>query len=104
VEQLDVSDGVIEIRVGSNCDALALSRQLLYHARNEHAVTLMAIGAGAINQAVKAASRARARALEEGFDLVLRPSMSTTADTKRPGSDGPTPLSRVELEVSRESL
>lgn len=90
--------------MGSNCDALALSRQLLYHARNDKPVTLACIGAGAVSQAVKASSRARVRALEEGFDMVIRPSMSTTFDTTRPGSDGPTPLSRVELEVSREAL
>jgi stage V sporulation protein SpoVS len=64
----------------------------------------LAIGASATNQAVKAVAIARGRALEEGFDIAVRPAFSTTNDTKRPGSDGAVPLSRMELEVSKEAL
>lgn len=99
-----VSVEVEEIRVGSGCDALALSRTLLYHARNGSLTRLLSIGASATNQAVKSIAIARARALEEGFDMVVRPHFATTMDTQRPGRDGPVPLSRMELEISKEPL
>ncbi len=80
---------------------LSLARSVAYHVRNDIPLVLMAIGAGAVNQAVKAVAKARKRVAEEGIDLVVRPSFSTTTDTIRPGSDSKVELSRLDLHISK---
>jgi stage V sporulation protein SpoVS len=87
-------------RVSKTSDVLALSRQIVSTLREEAPVTLMAIGAGAVNQAVKAVASASLKMrLTDNVDVVCRPVFSNATDTVRPGDGSSVAMSRIELHL-----
>ena len=63
------------MRASSNAQALASAiSHAIYDSR---AVTLRAIGAGAVNQAIKAIAIARGYVAPRGIDLTIRPGFAT---------------------------
>lgn len=90
------------IRVSARSDveplARAVSNALLEHPK----VQLRAMGAGAVNQAVKALAIARGFVALRGQDLVARPGFENTRDNTRPGTSGSDELSVVVMYVSVE--
>jgi stage V sporulation protein SpoVS len=87
-------------RVSKTSDVLALSRQIVSTMRDKTPVSLMAIGAGAVNQAIKAAASARLKlSLADDLDVVVRPVFSNATDTVRPGDGSAVAMSRIELHL-----
>ncbi len=64
------------IRVGKNTKVSALASRILDQVRQSGYVTLETVGAGAVNQAVKAVARARETAEIEGSSLVIVPQLA----------------------------
>jgi stage V sporulation protein S len=64
------------MRVGKNTKVSALANRILDQVRRSGYVTLETVGAGAVNQAVKAVARARATAELEGLSLVIVPQLA----------------------------
>ena len=68
-----------KVKSSSNVPSCALALSKLIEEGNT--VEMTAIGAAAVNQAVKVAARARAFVAQSGKDLLIRPGMRTiTAD------------------------
>lgn len=86
-------------RVSNTADVVKLARQIAATLRTGSPVTLMAIGAGAVNQAVKATASARVKMQLDELDLVVRPVFSNASDTVRPGDGSSVPMSRIELHL-----
>ena len=62
---------VVWVRPGSNVQGMAT--MVVSSIAHETRVTLRAIGAGAVNQAIKAAIQARQQLAAQGEDMVVRP-------------------------------
>lgn len=62
------------LKVSANSKTKALAGALAAVVRNEGAVELQAIGAGAVNQAIKAVAIARGYVAPNGIDLIMIPS------------------------------
>jgi len=62
------------LKVSANSRTKNLAGALAAVVRNEGAVELQAIGAGAVNQAIKAIAVARGYVAPNGIDLVFKPS------------------------------
>lgn len=90
------------IKVAGKSDAKALARTVSNALMAEPKVQMRAIGAGAINQAVKAAAIARGYVAQRGQDLVVRPGFETTTDISRPGTSGSDELSVLILNITAE--
>ena len=66
------------LRVSSGTSAHSLASVISYAIHDENSkVKLRAVGAGAVNQALKAVSIARGFAAPRGFDLAVRPGFAT---------------------------
>lgn len=65
------------LRVGATTDVHLLAGATAHVLRDAGAVELQAIGAGAVNQAVKAIAITRAFLLNEGLDLTMVPAFTT---------------------------
>lgn len=65
------------MRVSTSSDVKALAGAIAGCVRGPGSVRLELIGAGALNQAVKAAIVAREMTITEGFDVVMTPSFSS---------------------------
>lgn len=90
------------IKVAARSDPKPLAGTVS-NALTEHStVKLRAIGAGAVNQSVKAIAIARGHVAQRGQDLVCRPGFETTKDISRPGTSGADELSCVVFFVSVE--
>ena len=78
-----MSDQVEEqiLRVGAGSNPQALASAIAHSIYDTHTCKMRAIGAGAVNQAVKAIAIARGFAAPRGFDLVCVPSW-TSIDSK----------------------
>jgi len=63
------------IRVGQNTKVSVLSERLIRRVLEQGWVELETVGAGAVNQAVKAVARARQASETEGFSLVIAPKL-----------------------------
>lgn len=72
---------LIRVRPDSNVQTLA--SMLTSSIVEDKKITFRAIGAGAINQAMKGIILARQRLAGQGYDLILRPGFATVK-----GSDG----------------
>jgi stage V sporulation protein S len=84
------------IRVGGGTDpqSIAYAISTVFHATNE--VTLRAMGAGAVNQAVKAIAIARGYVATSGVDLIVRPGFINVPDNR----DGGEPISAIVFRLS----
>lgn len=73
------------VRVSSQSRSTAVAGAIAGIMREEGYVEVQAIGASALNQAIKAATIARGYLAEDGIDLVIVPSFSTVMidDTER---------------------
>lgn len=72
---LDTSEDVIRVRSSSNANQLA---QAIAHSIYERDIKpVRAIGAGAVNQAIKALAIARGYVAPRGLDLSIRPGFET---------------------------
>lgn len=65
------------LRVASNSNTTAVAGAIAWSVRNDGYAEIEAIGAGAVNQAVKAVAVARGFLALEGIDAVLIPSFVT---------------------------
>lgn len=72
---------IIWVRPNSNVQGVAGT--ITSSIREDERVTLRAIGAGAVNQALKAAIQARQQLAVQGEDLIVRPGFTTVQ-----GNDG----------------
>ena len=86
------SNGVL--MVGTKTDVMKLAGAIAGTLRHSDQVELKAIGAGAVNQGVKAIAIARGYTVPTGYDLSVRPSF---ADTEVNG----VPRSSISLVVER---
>jgi len=66
---------VIKVSAGSRTSSVAGA--IAGMVREHHRAEVQAIGAGAVNQAVKATAIARGYLLEDGIDVVLLPEFTT---------------------------
>ena len=64
------------LKVSSNSNAKSVAGAMAAVVREQNAVELQAIGAGAVNQAVKAIAIARGYVAPNGIDLVAMPAFS----------------------------
>ena len=69
-------DAVEVLRVSAGGDVKAIAGAIAGCVRRSGSVVLEVVGAGALNQAVKAAAVARAITTREGLDLVVTPSFT----------------------------
>ena len=60
------------IRVSSKANVHNLASSLQTHIVNNHAIEVDAVGAGAVNQAVKAISVARASLCSQGYEVLIK--------------------------------
>jgi stage V sporulation protein S len=88
------------IKVSARVDPKALARTIGHALSASPNCTMRAIGASAVNQAVKALAIARGDVAVRGQDLIVRPGMETTTDVDRPGTSGSNELSCVVFRVS----
>lgn len=82
-EELD-SAFIIKVGAGSDPQAVASSISNAFYDSNE--VTIRAVGAAAVNQAVKAVAIARGYIATRGLDLICRPGF-TNVDARDGGKD-----------------
>jgi stage V sporulation protein SpoVS len=73
---------VREVRVAGKSDPTAVARSVVSALQSGQIVQLRAIGAGAVNQAVKSA--AIARAYDKDSDLIMRADFAVTDDLATP--------------------
>jgi len=74
------------LRVAAGSKTTSLAGAIAWSIRQDREVQLVAIGAGAVNQATKAIATARAYLAPEGLDLYLIPAfitVSTAGDEER---------------------
>jgi stage V sporulation protein S len=88
------------IKVAARSDAKALGSIAARALEDNAKVQMRAIGAAAVNQAVKAIAIARGYVAQRGEDLVCRPGFETTTDITRPGTSGASELSCVVFNIS----
>ena len=70
-----VTDDVFRVSAGS--DPLSLATAISKTLQSESEVSARAVGAGAVNQAVKAIAIARSHVASSGLDLIVRPGFQT---------------------------
>lgn len=84
-----VGDGTQEVvlRVGNSSDVKQLATSISFALQDSKSVTLRGVGAGAVNQMVKACAVARGFVASRGVDLICRPGFQTIQmrDTTNPG-------------------
>lgn len=87
----------IKVRSGSSAQQIAgaISQALA----ETHEVYVRAMGASAVNQAVKAVCIARSYVAPRGLDLVCIPGMENTRDNARPGTSGSEELTCIVFRV-----
>lgn len=87
----------IRVRSGSSAQQIAgaLSQALI----DKPEVYMRAMGASAVNQAVKAIAIARGYVAPRGVDLVCVPGMENTRDNVRPGTSGSEELTCIVFRV-----
>ncbi len=74
---MEENDGETVLRVKSSSSATSLAAAISYGISDSKPVVLRAIGAGAVNQAVKAMAIARSYVAQRGLDLSFRPGFVT---------------------------
>jgi len=87
------------LKVSSNTEAKALAGAIASCTREGSRVELTAIGAGSVNQAIKAVAIARQYVEEEAIDLCFRPEFVEIAETS--GEGGPTSALRIIVLVEQ---
>jgi len=84
-----VGEGTQEciLRVGNSSDVKQLATSISFALQDSKKVTLRGVGAGAVNQMVKACAVARTYVASRGVDLIVRPGFVTIPmrDTANPG-------------------
>lgn len=90
------------IKVAARSEVKPLAKTIAAALSNSPKVQVRAIGAGAVNQAMKATAIARGYVATRGQDLVCRPGFETTLDISRPGTSGSDELSVLVLFLSVE--
>jgi stage V sporulation protein S len=90
------------IKVSARSDITPLAGTMANALLDSNSVKVRAIGAAAVNQAVKAAAKARGFVAQRGQDMVVRPGFETTHDISRPGTSGSNELSCIVLYLSVE--
>lgn len=81
----DSEDGLLRVGAGSNPQMLAAA--IAHAIYDNRQVDIRAIGAGAVNQAVKAVAIARGYAAPRGFNLACSPGFATVKATDGSGQD-----------------
>jgi len=77
VEEPSQHDEPGYLRVSAGSDPLSLALAISHSLDDSAEVTARAVGAGAVNQAVKAIAIARGRVASAGRDLICRPGFQT---------------------------
>ncbi len=71
------------LRVSSKSDSNAVASAIAHYIKENRKVEMQAIGAGAVNQAVKTIANARGFVAPQGIDLICIPAFSSvTVDNK----------------------
>ena len=87
------------LRVGGGTNAQSLASAIAHAVYGNRKVVLRAVGAGAVNQAVKAVAIARGFVAPNGYDLSMRPGFANV-EGQEVGPDGAkTTISAVTLQV-----
>lgn len=89
-DRLDDEDGIIRVVAGADPTALASAISNAFYGTNH--VVLRAIGASAVNQAVKAVAISRGFVAPRGLDLICRPGFIDVDNDRRGGSERITAL------------
>lgn len=95
----DTDHDVEVLRVKSDSNAHNLAAAVVKAVQSKGCVQLSAIGASAVNQAIKAIAIANGTVAVGGRRLVLTPGMENTTDNPRPGTSGSNELTRIILRV-----
>lgn len=82
------------LRVSATSPVAQVASAIAHAVYDRGNVKMRAIGAGAVNQAIKAVAVARGFAAPKGYDLVMVPSFQTI-----PGRDGGEDISAIVFEV-----
>jgi len=90
------------IKVAAKSDAKALAKTIAGALADSTKVQVRAVGAGSVNQAMKAIAIARGYVAQRGHDLVCRPGFETSTDLNRPGTSGSNELSVLVLFLTVE--
>jgi stage V sporulation protein S len=90
------------IKVSARSDPNSLAKTIARALLDSPRVQVRAMGAGAVNQSVKAIAIARGIVATRGLDLVDRPGFETTTDITRPGTSGSDELSIMVFHVSAD--
>lgn len=84
-----IGEGTQEVvlRVGNSSDVKQLASSISFALQDSRKVTLRGVGAGAVNQMVKACAVARTYVASRGVDLIVRPGFTTVEmrDHNNPG-------------------
>ncbi|SFL15357.1 stage V sporulation protein S [Halanaerobium salsuginis] len=67
---------MVELKVSSNSDPKAVAGALAAVLRDENKVELQAVGAGAVNQTIKAIAISRGYVAPNGLDLIMIPAFT----------------------------
>lgn len=88
------------LKVGGNTSAQSLASAVAHAIYAGRKPVLRAVGAGAVNQAVKAVAIARGYVAPQGFDLTMRPGfMNVDGEDTDPRTQKPVQISAVTLQV-----
>lgn len=68
-----VSNGKVVIRVSSKANVHNLSDSLQTHILAGHSIEVAAVGAGAVNQAIKSIAVARVAVGKQGYEITIKP-------------------------------
>ena len=82
------------LRVGAGSDAKAVASAIAHAIYDSHSCKLRAVGAGAVNQAIKAIAIARGYTAPRGMDLIVIPGFVSIE-----GRDGTISATVLQVEV-----
>ncbi len=82
-QQLIFSHEIPVLRVGSSSPVRGVAGSIAHALRENEQIVLRAIGAAAVNQAVKAVALARSYLAAEGVEIVVVPSMQDAEERGR---------------------
>ena len=87
------------LKVGAGTNAQSLASAIAHAVYAQRRVVLRAVGAGAVNQAVKAVAIARGYVAPNGFDLSMRPGFANVPGQEMAADGSRTTISAITLQV-----
>ena len=87
------------LKVGAGTNPQSLASAIAHAVYGSKKVVLRAVGAGAVNQAVKAVAIARGYVAPHGYDLTMRPGFQNVDGKDRDANGAAQQISAVTLQV-----